>query len=71
MLIFLSIVILSCSKDSDIFSEVIQEEIEKSEIAEITDAESFQPFNDEYNITAISETYLFDVLGNDFLRPNF
>lgn len=76
MLLFISIFILSCSKDSDLFTEIIQEEIIQEEIIENEavevgeNAETFQLINDEFTINAINTAFLLDVLNNDSIPEN-
>ena len=71
MLLFFLILSLSCSKDSDLFSEVVQDQIDKAgEIGEGVEPISFQLMDDEFTINADNartEAFLLDVLENDSL----
>ncbi len=67
MFLFFLFIVLSCSKDSDLFSEIIQEDVNSPvNEGEISDASAFfQLQNDEFTISAINTSYLLDVLQND------
>lgn len=67
MLLLFLLLSLSCSKDSDLFSDVIQDDINNSEIdGEIGESGAFfQLANDEFTINAVESVHLLDVLHND------
>lgn len=72
MLLLLLILVYSCSKDSDLFSEIVQEEInnpdDEGEIGETPAV--FQLVDDEFTISAVDTAHLFDVLNNDNIPEN-
>ncbi|GLU44896.1 hypothetical protein Musp01_25200 [Muricauda sp. NBRC 101325] len=67
LFIFSSLVLLSCSKDSDLFDETVQSQIEEevSEEGEVINSISFSLKNDEFTISGELESVVLDVLQND------
>nr|WP_321413140.1 hypothetical protein [uncultured Allomuricauda sp.] len=67
MLLLFFLLSLSCSKDNDLFTEIIQEDLNNSEIEEEHDKSGafFELSNDEFTISAINSVHLLDVLRND------
>ncbi|MBO0340528.1 Ig-like domain-containing protein [Flagellimonas profundi] len=70
MLLLFSILILSCSKDSDLFSDTIEEQIVNEKNTTGVSSNGFQPVDDEYTINAINTAFLLAVLSNDSIPEN-
>ena len=74
MLLFFLFLSLACSKDNDLFTEAIEEDInnsEKDKDGEIGEGSAiFQLANDEYTINAVNSVHLFNVLHNDTIPEN-
>ncbi|MCK0159327.1 Ig-like domain-containing protein [Allomuricauda sp. F6463D] len=68
MLLLYLILVLSCSKDSDLFAEAVEEQI----INEETEVNStgFQLVDDEYTMNAVNTAFLLEVLKNDNIPEN-
>lgn len=67
LLLFISLTLSSCSKDSDLFDETIQNQIEEetTEDGELINSVSFSVNNDEFTISGTVESAILDVLKND------
>lgn len=67
LLLFISLTLSSCSKDSDLFDETIQNQIEEetTEDGELINSVSFSVNNDEFTISGAVESAILDVLKND------
>lgn len=67
LLLFISLTLSSCSKDSDLFDETIQNQIEEetTEDGELINPVSFSVNNDEFTISGAVESAILDVLKND------
>ncbi|WP_437395701.1 Ig-like domain-containing protein [Flagellimonas lutimaris] len=70
MFLLFSILILSCSKDSDLFSDTIEEQIVNKENNTGISSNGFQPVDDEYTINATNTAFLLEVLNNDSIPEN-
>ncbi|MGN7514126.1 MAG: Ig-like domain-containing protein [Allomuricauda sp.] len=70
MFLFFSILILACSKDSDLFSDTIEEQIAKEENNTGIKSNGFLPVDDEYTINAVNTAFLLAVLSNDSIPEN-
>ena len=68
MLLLFSILVLSCSKDSDLFTDVVEEQL-VNEGTEVS-PNGFQPVDDEYTINAVNTAFLLEVLNNDNIPEN-
>lgn len=70
MFVIFFLLIISCSKDNDLFSEIVQEEIDNVETILENETESIQLIDDEFIVNAVNVAYLLDVLKNDSIPSN-
>lgn len=72
MLLLFSLLILACSKDSDLFSEVVDDQIvnENNNDTGGIISDNFQLVDDEFTINAVNSAFLLAVLSNDSIPEN-
>lgn len=70
MLLLFTMLILSCTKDRDLFTDALEEQIAMEENNTGISSNRFQPVDDEYTINAINTAFLLSVLNNDSIPEN-